>query len=203
MGTCTYPGARRESVSALQHALQCAQLAEWAQADGRRWSPRRSCTTSAISSWREALAGLSDETDDRHEHLAIPFLSAAFDAAVTAPVRLHVDAKRYLVHVDPLYAAQLSPASHHSLQLQGGPMDADEARRFAALPHALDAVQLRRWDDQAKQPGRPTPPLAYYLALLDDAERVCRRTWAPRARHAGRHRRRRRQLRPGRRPEVP
>jgi predicted HD phosphohydrolase len=32
-GASVYEGARRESVSALEHALQCAQLAEWAHAD--------------------------------------------------------------------------------------------------------------------------------------------------------------------------
>ena len=47
-------------------------------------------------------------------------------------------------------------------------MSDDEVDRFEVLPYARDAVQLRRWDDLAKQPGKPTPPLAYYLALLDD-----------------------------------
>jgi hypothetical protein len=28
-------------------------------------------------------------------------------------------------------------------------------------------VQLRRWDDLAKTPGQRTPPLGYYLGLLD------------------------------------
>jgi phosphonate degradation associated HDIG domain protein len=167
-GHVPYEGARREPISALEHALQCAQLAEWAQATDALVAAALLHDVGHFLA-AEAIAQ-ADAFDDRHEHLAIPFLAAAFGAAVTAPVRLHVDAKRYLVQVDPLYVAQLSPASRHSLGLQGGPMDADEARRFAALPHALDAVQLRRWDDQAKQPGRPTPPLAYYLALLDDLQ---------------------------------
>jgi predicted HD phosphohydrolase len=34
------------------------------------------------------------------------------------------------------------------------------------MPHAEGAVLLRRWDDSAKTPGRKTPSLAYYLALL-------------------------------------
>ncbi|MBT9523727.1 MAG: phosphohydrolase, partial [Rhizobacter sp.] len=32
-GEQAYDGSRREPVTALQHALQCAQLAEWAHAD--------------------------------------------------------------------------------------------------------------------------------------------------------------------------
>ena len=71
------------------------------------------------------------------------------------------------VATDPDYAGQLSPASRHSLRLQGGPMSADEQRWFAGLPHAEEALALRRWDDAAKTPGQRTPPLAYYLTMLD------------------------------------
>lgn len=37
-------------------------------------------------------------------------------------------------------------------------MTPDEARRFAAQPWAGDAVQVRRWDDAAKDPSAATPP---------------------------------------------
>jgi predicted HD phosphohydrolase len=43
-----------------------------------------------------------------------------------------------------------------------------QIEHFESLPRAKYAVQLRRWDDLAKEPGKPTPPLAYYLALLDE-----------------------------------
>jgi predicted HD phosphohydrolase len=87
---------------------------------------------------------------------------------VTEPIRLHVQAKRYLVSVDAAYFLGLSPASVHSLQLQGGPMSKAESQAFERLPFAREAVQLRRWDDLAKVPGHATPPLDYYLALLQD-----------------------------------
>jgi predicted HD phosphohydrolase len=56
----------------------------------------------------------------------------------------------------------------HSLAQQGGPFQGPEIARFEALPFAEDAVRLRRWDDLAKTPGRETPQLGYYLALLDE-----------------------------------
>ena len=56
----------------------------------------------------------------------------------------------------------------HSLALQGGPMSADERTHFDTLPFAADAVALRRWDDLAKQPGRATPSLTYFMTLLDE-----------------------------------
>lgn len=93
-------------------------------------------------------------------------LAGGFGAQVLEPIRLHVAAKRYLVSTDAGYFASLSPASVHSLALQGGPMTAGEVAQFEAMPFAMDAVQLRRWDDLAKTPGQATPPLGYYMALL-------------------------------------
>ena len=160
-GAVAYDGARRESVSALAHALQCAQLAEWADAPP---SLVAAALLHDVGHFIEPDPG--EAIDDVHELRAVPFLSEGFGPAVVEPVRLHVQAKRYLVATDARYAAMLSPASVHSLALQGGPMSAAEQRAFEALPHAEDALALRRWDDSAKEPGRTTPPLAYYLALL-------------------------------------
>ena len=50
--------------------------------------------------------------DDRHEVQALPLLKPLFDSAVTEPVRLHVDAKRYLCAVRAEYWASLLPGSH-------------------------------------------------------------------------------------------
>jgi phosphonate degradation associated HDIG domain protein len=167
-GAHAYEGARRESVSALDHALQCAQLAEWAQAG----SPLvAAALLHDIGHFIDAEHDDAD-ADDTHELRAVPFLAAAFGADVVEPVRLHVQAKRYLVAADTGYAATLSPASIHSLGVQGGGMTADEARHFECLPYASQALALRRWDDLAKQPGRATPPLSYYLAMLDELVRA-------------------------------
>ena len=163
-GATAYDGARKESVSALEHALQCAQLAEWAGAD----APLVAAALLHDLGSFIAADPEGDDVDDAHELRALPLLSEAFAASVTEPVRLHVQAKRYLVAADPAYAATLSSASVHSLALQGGPMSADEMRLFDEQPFAQQALQLRRWDDAAKEPGKKTPPLAYYLALLDE-----------------------------------
>ena len=53
-----------------------------------------------------------------------------------SPVRMHVDAKRYLCAVEPAYQQQLSPPSLVSLALQGGPMTSDEVEAFRESPHA-------------------------------------------------------------------
>jgi predicted HD phosphohydrolase len=106
------------------------------------------------------------DRDDLHQFVALPFLRSTFDDAVLEPIRLHVDAKRYLCQSDPGYLATLSPASVHSLALQGGVFSADEAAEFLRHPHALTAARLRRYDDLAKVPGAPTPSLAHYLDVM-------------------------------------
>ena len=163
-GRKPYDGGRRESVTALAHALQCAQLAEWAGADGP-------LVAAALLHDVGDLVGPapdSDAADNRHELRALDVLRGAFGPEVLDPIRLHVAAKRYLVATEPGYAATLSPASVLSLSLQGGPMGEAEQRRFEEEPFAPQAVLLRRWDDAAKTPGKATPSLDYYLALLDE-----------------------------------
>ena len=86
-----------------------------------------------------------------HEVTGAEFLGQWFPKEVTEPVRLHVVAKRFLTGNDPAYYDTLSPASKHSLDLQGGPMSSDAQRQFLEVPFAKDAIQLRRWDDQAKE----------------------------------------------------
>ncbi|MDO5683986.1 MAG: hypothetical protein Q4G46_14315 [Propionibacteriaceae bacterium] len=60
----------------------------------------------------------------------------------------------------------LSPASVHSLTLQGGPMEAAEVVRFEANQHHADAVRLRRWDDLAKDPRATPPGFEHYLEAI-------------------------------------
>lgn len=165
-GEQPYEGARAESVSALAHALQCAQLAEWAHAEPALVAAAFLHDVGHFLA-AEAVAR-NDHLDDEHEALALPLLARSFGPAVTEPIRLHVQAKRYLVSMDADYFLGLSPASVHSLALQGGTLSPAECAAFEALPHARDAVALRRWDDLAKTPGRPTPSLDYYLTLLRD-----------------------------------
>jgi phosphonate degradation associated HDIG domain protein len=157
----------REMVSQKEHALQCAQLAEDAGA------PHALVAASLLHDLGHLLAERRDgefapDTDDVHQFLPIPFLRGVFPEAVIQPIRLHVDAKRFLCLCEAGYWDRLSPASKHSLELQGGMFGQDDANRFMGLPYASDAVCLRRWDDLAKTPGRRTPDLAYYEHILRD-----------------------------------
>lgn len=108
----------------------------------------------------DAASALAAATDAHHDASGATWLAQWFGPEVTEPVRLHVAAKRYLVATEPEYAAQLSPASVHTLGLQGGPMSAGEITAFEANPHSRAAVALRRFDEAAKDPAVDAPPLA-------------------------------------------
>jgi phosphonate degradation associated HDIG domain protein len=161
-------GARRyglSGVNQLQHALQAALLAEQAGCDAAL------VTAALLHDIGHMVHGLGERPaeagiDDRHEELGCAFLAPMFGPEVTEPVRLHVPAKRYLCATEPAYFATLSPDSVLSLKLQGGPMSADEAARFRALPHAEAAVRLRRFDEGAKVADLPTPPVAHFLPYV-------------------------------------
>jgi predicted HD phosphohydrolase len=103
--------------------------------------------------------------DDKHQYFVLPFLRGLFDREVLEPIRLHVEAKRYLCFIDPDYEAKLSDHSRRSLVSQGGSFDASQSSDFSHLPGAPDAIRLRRWDDQAKVISRPTKPLDHYLDI--------------------------------------
>ncbi|MEO1592456.1 MAG: phosphonate degradation HD-domain oxygenase [Cyanobacteria bacterium J06632_22] len=158
-----------EAVSQLQHALQSATLAMQAGAEPEL------ITAALLHDFGHLVHNLGEDAaergiDDRHEYRALGFLKSLFGPAVTEPIRLHVNAKRYLCAVDKAYWDSLSPASKRSLELQGGIYSEAEAQAFIQQPHAPAAVELRRWDDLAKVPEMATPPLDNFLSVLEAAQ---------------------------------
>ena len=163
------PGA--EVVSQLDHALQCADLAEAAGADeelvlasllhdvGRFAADPALIADSSRSATPSAGA--------RGHHEVGADLIAPWVTERTAwCVRMHADAKRYLCATDAGYHALLSPASQRTLVVQGGIMSRADVTAFAAHPWVADAVALRRWDDRAKVPGKRATPLAQREPLI-------------------------------------
>jgi phosphonate degradation associated HDIG domain protein len=160
-----------EGVSQLEHALQTAAQAEAAGAPGAL------VAAALLHDLGHMLNDQGDTptlrgVDDLHQFAALPFLRPTFGDDVLEPIRLHVDAKRYLCSTRPQYFASLSADSKRSLALQGGVYSAAEAGAFIARPYAADAVRLRLWDDLAKVSGAATPPLAHFVAALESAQRA-------------------------------
>lgn len=154
-----------ESVTERMHGLQCGQLAE---AHGCRPAL---VAASFLHDIGHLVHGMGEDIADRgidatHEDHGAAWLRPYFPAEVTEPVRMHVDAKRYLAR-DPVYRSQLSPASEKSLMLQGGPMTDAEAAAFERNPHFGDAVTLRRFDDLGKDPHAPEIDVEHFRRVLE------------------------------------
>ncbi|HET8619176.1 MAG TPA: hypothetical protein VFM27_09470 [Acidimicrobiales bacterium] len=148
-----------EEVAQLAHALQTAALAEAAGSDG-------ALVAAALLHDVGHLLHLAGGEAGPHEETGPAYLAGLFPAAVTDPIAGHVAAKRYLCAVEPDYQLRLSPGSVRSLRRQGGPMTAAEVAAFEALPGAVGAVALRRWDDAGKVEGLAVPGLAHHELLL-------------------------------------
>ena len=161
-GAADYLG---EAVTQAAHMLQAAALAERA---GAAPALVAAALLHDVGHFAGTITGrdLMAETDNRHSEQGATWLGQWFGAEVTEPVRLHVDAKRYLCAVEPGYLGKLSPASVYTLGVQGGPMAAAEAAEFAARPFAAAACQVRRWDDDAKDPQAPTPAFTHFAPFL-------------------------------------
>jgi phosphonate degradation associated HDIG domain protein len=157
-----------EAVTQLAHGLQAATFA---RRDGANAAQVSAALLHDIGHLLHALPDDAPDQgiDDVHERLGAHYLAANFSPAVCEPVRLHVAAKRYLCRVDPDYLSQLSEPSLQSLALQGGPMTGEEASDFEQEPYFREAVQLRRWDEEAKIPELKTADLESFLPELSNS----------------------------------
>ncbi|MGD0189165.1 MAG: HD domain-containing protein [Rhizomicrobium sp.] len=148
---CEEPG-----LSELDHALQCAAELRAVTPDDEELQ----------------IAGLLHDigsgrcTSSLHGAVGGRAIRPLLGARIADLVRLHVDAKRYLVTTDPAYAANLSRVSVHTLGLQGGAMSAAEIASFESERCWSDALMLRRADERAKTPGRGVPGIESWLPVL-------------------------------------
>jgi phosphonate degradation operons associated HDIG domain protein len=155
-----------EDVTQLEHVLQCGHLA---REDGAPDTLVAASLLHDIGQFIDDAGNAAEQrgVDARHESVGAAFLAKAFPDAVTQPVRLHVDAKRYLCAVEPGYREALSRASELSLQLQGGPMDKHEVAAFEQTPFFAEAIRLRCYDDAGKRQNWAVPELETYRPLLE------------------------------------
>ena len=159
---------RAQPLTPLEHALQCARLAEWMQADDAL------VAAALLHDIGHLLHDLPENVadsgiDTQHESTGSAWLSQYFGPEVSEPVRMHVAAKRFLASTQAGYFDELSDASKLSLRLQGGPLTPVQALAFQNEPFFEEAVRLRRWDEEGKIVGYRGPALAHF----DPAIRAC------------------------------
>lgn len=157
-----------EDVSLETHMLQSATMAE------SMGAPANVVVAALLHDVGHLLhpggeAAAIDGRNLEHEALGAAWLSRAFGKDVTAPIALHVEAKRYLCAVEPDYFDHLSDASRLSLVGQGGVMSEAEAIAFTKHPGFEAALILRRCDDLGKDASIETRDLEYFRDLITAA----------------------------------
>lgn len=153
------------AINQRAHALQAAQLAEQAGL------PESVVVAALLHDVGHMVHTLGEHpaaqgVDDQHEIHGAIWLEPWFGPEVTEPIRLHVQAKRYLCSVEPDYFSRLSPDSVQSLVLQGGRMSDTEVASFRMTAGWQDAVSLRRIDERAKDPSARVPSFDAFIPLI-------------------------------------
>lgn len=154
-----------EPVTMAQHMLQGATIAE---AQGLSEEIIVAALLHDIGHFTSEFGTFRmDDTEDRfHEDAGAEVLAAFFPPVVTDCVRYHVAAKRYLCATRPSYFDRLSEASIHSLNLQGGPMSADEVAAFETNPNLSKIIQVRYLDEAGKDPDMITPDFQHFAPMV-------------------------------------
>ena len=159
-------GTYGEVVDQRRHALQCAERAVVAGASDALVAAALLHDIGHLLSGPDVPGVDRTTEDDRHEAVGARFLAPRFGSETARAVALHVVAKRYRCTVDPEYYRSLSPTSRATLVAQGGRLDAPDLARFERHPGFADALAVRDWDEEAKDPTREVPGVDTYVPVL-------------------------------------
>ena len=154
-----------EKVTMTEHMVQTAMLAE------QNHSSKSLICACLLHDYGHFIIEdpdqlVSKSTDGKHEDIAFNFLKNYFKPEVFEPIKLHVQAKRYLCR-NKSYWNILSEASKVSLKIQGGIMSDNDAKKFVSLKFHDDAILLRKYDDEGKIPNIKMNKIEDYRNLIN------------------------------------
>lgn len=164
-GLDSYDG---EPISQLDHALQCAFLALQHNANSHLVIAALLHDIGHLLPAREKDFHTEWGITNHGERGAIVLRELGFPKSVIEPIRLHIAAKQFLCAVETDYYEALSEASKQTLKLQGGIYSMEQCITFQKEIFWKDAVQLRRWDELAKNTNMSSSmyELEYYRSLM-------------------------------------
>lgn len=165
-GAADYDG---EPVSQTSHMVQCAMLAMEAISDLPVIIGALLHDVGHLLKHEQLTEAMGDYGVVNHEGIGAAYLrNRGFSERVCAIVDQHVAAKRYLVATDRTYQRKLSPASLKTLEWQGGPMTLEEVAAFEKQPYFLDILNVRRWDEEAKNRDAALLPVSWFRRIIWD-----------------------------------
>ena len=153
-----------EKITMSEHMIQTAMLAEKAKC-----SDNLICSC-LLHDYGHFILENPDELvnkmkDGKHEDIGYEFLKSYFIKDVLGPIKYHVKAKKYLAR-NKKYFNALSEASKTSLKLQGGIMNNHEAKEFESNKFFKSSIELRKFDEEAKNKGLKIKTIHDYKNLL-------------------------------------
>ena len=146
-----------ESVTQIEHAVQCALLAEeyCDKTDILRNDFILGCLFHDIGHLiyfnHTDIKTMGDYGVMNHEYIGSTYLSnLGFNKNICELVENHINTKRYLITTDPKYYNSLSSASKKTFEFQGGKLNKDEIMKFERSKLFKYHLKLREFDDKAK-----------------------------------------------------
>lgn len=162
-GSADYIG---EPVSQIEHMAQSAQLAAKEGYDTMVILAAFFHDIGHLLAQNTEMESMGGYGVKQHEQMGADFLrEKGFPERVAKLVENHVQAKRYLTFKHRDYLAKLSEASLKTLEYQGGPMNAEEAKDFERDPLFEVSLKMRSWDEAAKEEHIPVPDLNIYREM--------------------------------------
>jgi len=148
-GNADYIG---EPVSQIEHMSQAAQLAMKEGYDDEVVLAAFFHDIGHICVMQSESNSMDGYGVKSHEKIGAGFLrEKGFPERIAKLVENHVQAKRYLTYKFPEYFESLSGASKKTLEFQGGPMTATEAKTFENDILFETSIRMRKWDELAKE----------------------------------------------------
>lgn len=145
-----------EPISQIEHMSQAAQLAIQEGYEDEVILAAFFHDIGHICVMKNSANDMGGYGTKSHEKIGADFLrEKGFPEKVAALVENHVQAKRYLTYKNPEYYNNLSEASKKTLIFQGGIMTQEEAVAFEKDPLFDLSIQMRHWDEKAKEVGLP------------------------------------------------
>ncbi len=158
-----------EPVTQTSHMVQCAMLAMQENADQELVLGAFLHDIGHLIGHKQKAADMKGLGAVNHEAIGADYLQKHnFSERICAVVEGHVAAKRYLVATNKNYADKLSAASCETLHWQGGPMNDEEIKAFKNHPYHKEIIQVRLWDEGAKDSNAVLLPMSLFKNFIED-----------------------------------
>ena len=160
------------AVTELEHALQCAELAENAKADDELIF---ACMLHDVARFAVPQDQVSDtlqktEVSDQamgHGVKAAELMQGLLPERSLFCIHYHAEAKQYLCEHNPGYRAKLAGASIQTLAIQSASTSKQALEDLSKNDWWQDALRVRVWDDSAKVKGKTTKTFEHWQSRLE------------------------------------